>query len=403
MRILVAEDDRATRTRIMAFLREWGHEGVAAANGTEAWELAQQGDLDLIVTDWQMPGMDGLELLKRIRERAGDRRNYLYAILLTSRSEKSDLVEGMNSGADDFVSKPFDKDELRVRIQAAQRIVELEKALSDRNRQLQATNEVISAANLRMSESLEAAARIQQAFLPEDPPDSLLAKFAWIYEPCDELAGDTLNIVPFDEHRVALYILDVSGHGVPAALLSVHLSRLLTHYEGADSLLCRTVESDGGIGITPPLEVVKDLNHRFTLDDEIEQYFTAVYGVLDLRSREFRYTSAGHPGPLVISGGKGQRHRARPPAVGFLQAARFTEETLACQAGDRLYFYTDGIFEVANASGEELGEERLVKLLESGTDLPLQASLELVRDAARSWSGGNAFVDDVSLIGVEIS
>jgi sigma-B regulation protein RsbU (phosphoserine phosphatase) len=363
----------------------------------------QEGGFDLLISDWQMPGMDGVELLQKIRAREAGGHGYLYAILLTSRSEKSDLVEGMSSGADDFVSKPFDRDELRVRVQAAGRIIELEHALGEQNRRLAIANQILRSANQRMKESLEAAAKIQQSYLPENPPESPHAKFGWIYEPCDELAGDTLNVLPLTEELVGIYIVDVSGHGVPAALLSVHLSRIFTRRSASGSLLRGRGGSGGVHDVTPPAAVVAELNRRFALDGTVEQYFTALYGVLDLRKREFKFTSAGHPGPLVISVGGARRFRACPPAVGFLPDATFSEQTLQCDGGDRLYFYTDGVFEVENGEGEQFGEERLQEVLENAARDSLQKSLEDVRDAARAWCGEAPFVDDVSLIGVEIT
>ncbi|NIP96008.1 MAG: SpoIIE family protein phosphatase, partial [Akkermansiaceae bacterium] len=359
---------------------------------------------DLVVTDWLMSGMDGLELLGKIRDR-GKHADYVYAIILTSRTETRDMVTGIEAGADDFVCKPFDKDELRVRIKAAERIVELEHALARQNRQLAAANKVLSAANHRMKESLQAAAEIQRSFLPEHPPECEAAKFAWVYEPCEELAGDTLNIVPLDDSHVGIYIIDVSGHGVPAALLSVHLSRILTRLHGTDSLLRRLVSDDGDSGyeVRGPAEVTSALNQRFMYDEETQQYFTALYGILDLETRKFRYTSAGHPGPLVVSGGSGRLHKARPPAVGFLPASEFSEQTLQCAPGDRLYFYTDGIFEVTNRNGEEFGEEGVCRILEAACHDSLAESLRTLREAARAWQDDKPFQDDLSLIAVELS
>ena len=395
MRILVAEDDRATRLRILSMFKDWGHETEAAADGEEAWALFQEGEFDLVVTDWLMPGMDGLELLRKIRT-CGEGNDYVYAIVLTSRSETRDVVAGIEAGADDFVCKPFDKDELRVRIKAAARIIEVEHALAEQNRRLAAANNVLVEANRRMKESLQAAAKIQQSFLPEYPPESAAAKFAWVYEPCDELAGDTLNIVPLDEDHVGIYIIDVSGHGVPAALLSVHLSRILTRLHGTDALLRRPVSGNGEYELRAPAEVASSLNQRFTYDEETEQYFTVLYGILDLKTLEFRYTSAGHPGPLVVSDGQGSLNKAHPPAVGFLPDGKFTEQTLQCAAGDRLYFYTDGIYEVTNREGEELGQDGVCRILEDASRAPLEESLRTLQNAARAWQ------DDLSLIAVEV-
>jgi DNA-binding response OmpR family regulator len=134
MRVLLAEDEAVSRRLLQSYLEKWGHEVVATESGAEAWKLFQDEDYQMVMTDWMMPEMDGLELIRRIR--AARRPLYVYAILLTARSHKEDLVKGMEAGADDFVAKPFDRDELRVRIRAGERIVQLERDLAAQNRAL---------------------------------------------------------------------------------------------------------------------------------------------------------------------------------------------------------------------------------------------------------------------------
>jgi two-component system NtrC family sensor kinase len=129
MKVLIAEDEAISRRLLQSYLEKWGHEVVVARDGAEAWKLFEASEFPLVITDWMMPEMDGVELIRRIR--ATQRPGYVYTILLTAKSQKEDIVEGMEAGADDFVTKPFDRDELRVRLRAGQRIIELETALRD--------------------------------------------------------------------------------------------------------------------------------------------------------------------------------------------------------------------------------------------------------------------------------
>jgi signal transduction histidine kinase len=142
MKILVAEDDRATQLRLQSDLAAWGYEPVVASNGREAWELYQAEHFPLVISDWMMPEMDGLELVRNIRSERSE--SYVFVIMLTAQGDTSKLVEGMEAGADDFVSKPFERDELRVRLRAGQRIVELERRLADSNAELTAFTSVAS-------------------------------------------------------------------------------------------------------------------------------------------------------------------------------------------------------------------------------------------------------------------
>ncbi len=141
MKILVVEDDAVSRLVLERALQRWGHEPVLAENGEEAWARFLAEPYQFVITDWMMPGFDGLELCRRIRSLDG--LDYTYIILLTAKGRKEDLVEGMNAGADDFIAKPFDAAELEVRIRAGERILRLERSLKEQTRQLQAVNETL--------------------------------------------------------------------------------------------------------------------------------------------------------------------------------------------------------------------------------------------------------------------
>jgi len=137
MKILIAEDALVSRRLLERHLQAWGHEVVAATDGAEAWQCFVTDEFPIVISDWMMPQMDGLELVRRIR--ASERPGYVYIILLTAKSHTADLVEGMEAGADDFVAKPFERDELRVRVRAGERIIELEQKLARQNRKLRET------------------------------------------------------------------------------------------------------------------------------------------------------------------------------------------------------------------------------------------------------------------------
>lgn len=134
MKVLIAEDEAVSRHLLVSYLKQWGHQVVAAPDGAEAWRLFREQEFPLVLSDWVMPEMDGLELIRHIRDRASGA--YVYIILLTARSEKQDVIEGLEAGANDFVTKPFDRGELRVRVRAGERIIELEQELAAQNRAL---------------------------------------------------------------------------------------------------------------------------------------------------------------------------------------------------------------------------------------------------------------------------
>ena len=134
MKVLIAEDDPVSRRLLQSYLQKWGHDVIATVNGAEAWKTFQEGEFHVVVSDWMMPEMDGLQLVKSIRTHA--RPGYTYIILVTERSQKEDVVTGIEAGADDFVTKPFDRDELHARLRTGERIVSLERRLAEQNKAL---------------------------------------------------------------------------------------------------------------------------------------------------------------------------------------------------------------------------------------------------------------------------
>jgi CheY-like chemotaxis protein len=134
MKVLIVDDEPISRRLLQNYLEKWGYEVVVAENGARAWEVFQRTELHMVISDWLMPEMDGLELVRRIRARSNA--EYVYTILVTVRAQKEDLVEAMEAGADDFISKPFDRDELRVRLREGERFVQLEQKLIEQSRRL---------------------------------------------------------------------------------------------------------------------------------------------------------------------------------------------------------------------------------------------------------------------------
>jgi sigma-B regulation protein RsbU (phosphoserine phosphatase) len=383
MKVLIAEDDPVSRQVLQSYLEQWGHTVVMAENGRQAWELFQTQQPPLVITDWMMPEVDGLELLRRIR--AHPDFGYVYVILLTARSRKVDIVQGMDAGADDFLAKPFDRDELRVRVRAGVRVARLEQDLARRNTELRAANQ-------RMKRDLEAAARVQQALLPTTLPDCPDVGFAWKFKPCEELAGDLLGIVPLDARHLALYVLDVSGHGPAAAMLSATVRHFLSPLAAA---------------ATPPLlapaALAHELSRRFPVDAATGQYFTLLYGVLDREQRTFRYVSAGHLGPVHLPhGGEPVLCSAVGLPIGVNPEVAYHEYTIRLGIGDRLYLYSDGIPEAVRADGWPYGAERLLASLQQSRAQSLAESLETLVSGVEQWCGTPHLKDDVSVLGMEV-
>lgn len=397
MKVLIAEDERISRHMLQEQLEKWGHQVTSAADGSEAWEKFQGDDFSIVVSDWMMPGLDGLELVRRVR-RAADSSRYVYILLLTAKSWKKDIVAGMDAGADDFLSKPFDPDELRVRLRAGQRIIELERSLAERNRLLQHVNQT-------MKRDLEAAARVQRSLLPDEMPDVPGMRVAWGFRPCDELAGDFLNVFRLSPRHIGMYVADVSGHGVAASLLAAAISRVLTPHPSLTSRLVKPAGGDAGeqYPVISPLAVIADLNQRFPMEASDDRFFTILYAVLHVETRRLRYVSAGHPPIVLDSAGQAPRLLGGAGyAVGLFPDSEYEEHVVPLVPGDRLWIYSDGIPEAANPQGEVYGEERLTRAIAGSRTRPLRQSVSALLGEVESWCGEPGPRDDISILVVEI-
>ena len=261
----------------------------------------------------------------------------------------------------------------------------------------------LAAANRRMSQSLEAAAAIQRSLLPEAMPEVPGIDLAWTFNPCYELAGDSLDVFQIDHEHLAFYVLDVVGHGVPAALLSVTLAQIL-------SFSRRRSTSVGGRGsfadrrlLVSPKAAVERLNLLFPMRRDSRQYFTLFYAVLHLPTHRLRYVSAGHPAPVLSSGdGSSRNLPVGGFPVGLALRPEYEEREVGLSAGDRLFVYTDGLLEAEDGDGREFGAERLEEEIRRGRELSLDRSVESLEMAARCWAD-ERLDDDLSILALEVS
>ena len=341
-----------------------------------------------------MPEMNGYEVCEHLK--ADDNLKGIPVIFISALTEQLDKVKAFAIGGVDYITKPFQMEELHARVETHLKLRRLQIELEE-------TNARLAKANGRMSRDLKAAAKIQETFLPREVPRVPGTDFAWIYRPCDELAGDGLNVIPLGDGKVGLYILDVSGHGVASALLSVTLSRLLSPPSEPSSILIRDGDVRDRFDITPPAEVAARLNRLFPFDSATEQFATMVYGILNAATGEFRYVSAGHPGPVHLpSGADPVILESQGFPIGLADDA-YEERSVRLGAGDRLYLYSDGVPEAMDPAGKQFGDARLLEAIGRGRSEPLQESVATLLEEIARWHGSERPQDDISILAVEVS
>ena len=219
MRILIVEDNNVTLRIIAAQATRWGYDVVCAASGEEGWEIMLREDLRLVITDWMLPGMDGPALCRKIRE--SENRNYVSIILITALEDTQSMVVGMEAGADDFVRKPINFDEFHARIRSGERVLNLEQTLQVQNQRLTQVSDDLQKARVHLNSDLALAGEMQKKLLP--PRDMMIQgiRFERMYLPSLYVSGDLLNFFRLDEHHIGFYSIDVAGHGVAAAMMSL--------------------------------------------------------------------------------------------------------------------------------------------------------------------------------------
>ncbi len=392
MRILVVDDEPVNRLVLTRWLTQWGHDVVTAHDGTEAWESIQAAPFRMVITDWVMPEMDGLELTRRIR--ASPFGGYCYVLLVTARSGTASLVEGMAAGADDFMAKPFDVEELRARVRSGERVLQLESDLAAQNERLR---HAYASARL----DLEAAAEMQKALLPSPRLALPGLRPAWRFLPASFVAGDVFGLHPLDAARTSFHVLDVAGHGVPSAMLSFTLSKLLTPGPASDGVLGHSEPGSPDVTWAEPADVLRELNRRFQDDSDAMKYFTMVYGVADVAAGTLTFAQAGHPRPLLLHDAGVRELGDSGYPVGMLPGLDYEQVEVPFAPGDRLLLYSDGVTECTNPDGEPFRVERLERWLADTRSLPLDAAVTILERDLRAWRAVTEFADDVSFLALE--
>jgi sigma-B regulation protein RsbU (phosphoserine phosphatase) len=407
-RILVVDDNEENRESLGRRLQRRGCEVSLAADGAEALASIEARPPDLVVLDVMMPGMSGTEALARIRRTRGPAE--LPVMMATARDQSEDMVQALELGANDYVTKPLDFAVVAARVKtqlslkhSVDRIVALERRLSERNAELEAANAKLLMAAEQAAKEMQLASRVQRALLPTETPQVDGFRFAWAFRPCQTLAGDALNVCPLGPGRAGFYVLDVAGHGVAASLLSVAAARLLSIEFGPDSLLTKpTAGASSRADPRParPSEVAARLEQKFPWNSATEQFLTLFYAVVDARSRELTYVCAGHPPAIHLRAAGGHAALDRAGMIVGL-GDQHEQHAVPLNAGDRVYLYSDGVLESRSSDGDFFGHQRLVEALERTRTMDVQSSVDHLLNELDRFRAGAPATDDVSVVAVE--
>jgi len=381
--VLIVDDNEINRRLLRAMLRGEPCRLMVAGDGAEALALVRQAPPDLILLDIMMPGMDGYQVCTELAR--DPRTAHVPVVFLSALSEVADKIKGLELGAVDYITKPFDAGEVRARVRNQLKIQRLSEALRHANRDLREQQALIDL-------DLRAAATIQRSLVPAAPPPLAAVELAWRFVPCERVGGDLFNVVEIGPHHLAAYVIDVSGHGVPAAMVTVSLSQFLQPARLGQA-------RDGVVVPLEPAEVLRRLDREYPIN-RFDRFCTVAYALLDLRDGAVRYAVAGHPPPLVLRADRRiEALEAGGPIIGLGLGVEFESGATRLAPGDRLALYSDGIVEHGTRLGDQFGEPRLRDVLSATADRSPDQACAAVLAALRAHAAGDE--DDITLLTIE--
>ena len=377
-RILVADDDATSRKLLARILSSAGFSSAQAADGIEALKMLHAEPPSLLLLDFDMPGMDGAEVLKQLRQDSDAAIAQIPTIMLTGHGGEESEVLCLEAGADDFVTKPINQAVLRARIDTQLR-------LRSMRRQLQAQNDELEAWRRNLERDLAAARLTQQSLIPQKPPVLPGWDIAACYWPVIQVGGDIYGWIRMADGRTLFWIADATGHGASAALLTT-LAKLLFHH--------------GAVENNEPAEIMEAVNNDFRSIFGARSFMTAMCVALDPATGRASVVGAGHP-PLLVArtDGRTESVPSSAPPLGLLERSEFVQTTIDLEAGDVFFLYTDGLHGSGRDENPRLSAARLSEMLQPMAG-NAQALLTRVVEQAGLNNGGKPATDDVAAVAV---
>lgn len=395
--VMVVDENAENRQMLSIQLSRSDFEVIEAANAADALELCRLRKPDFVLSDWMMGGMTGPELCRAVRKTQGD--SYIYFILLTTKAKPEDIAFGLENGADDFLTKPIAAAELLARLRAAERMLQLKEQTQQVNAQLTKTLEALRLVQAAMDRDLSEARRLQQGLIGDR-----LAKFGSfsvsnILRPAGHVGGDLTGSFPINARRFGVFAIDVSGHGVAAALLT---ARLATQFSASvDTNAALFIDDYGLYESRAPAVLARYLNHLMLADLRTDSYFTMIYAVFDQVTGEVRMVQAGHPHPIVQrANGEVEVLGNGGLPIGVIENAGYEEITLHLDPGDRLLIASDGLWDATDNTGRMLGLEGLSAILQTNRATSGVGLVEAMVWSVLAYSGGKQS-DDMSAVVIE--
>lgn len=399
-RVLIIDDERIIRNLFQRLLSRKGYDFHSAEDGKTGLKAIEDLQPDLVFVDLKMPGMDGMEVLKKAKEINSD----LPIIILTGHGDLDSAVQAVKLGAYDFIRKPIeDLEALLIEVDRAIEShkltkrntalteelkiinVDLENKVKQRTTDLTETLSELKHAQAKINEEIKTVSIIQQGLLPESPPKREGLDTAAIYLASSAVGGDYYDYIDIGDDKFAIVIADVSGHGLAAGFVMTMVKIMLLYLNKQKMPLKETVET---------------VNDILSSHIPTNNFVTMIYGILDLKALTFTFINAGHDPLIKINPASKElrKFEARSIFLGIDPDTTFSVETINLEKNEKLIFYTDGIVEAISSNEEEFGEKRLNEIITNNASLSPTDLITEIISALATHCQGTAYADDITLI-----
>lgn len=381
LKVLVVEDTQSERCFITHLLVAMGLEVSSCGSAEEAIESYQQEKADIIISDWRMPGMTGPELCQYFKKLPLSP----YIILLTANNLTSHTVTGIESGADDFLTKPFIPNILKARVLAGARIVNMQHQLENKNSELNTSLTKEQAYLQQIQEDIDSAAKLQSSLLPTSNTLQNGWRLATQFQPAQELAGDIFQCLEIDDSHLGFYLLDVTGHGIAASMQSFTLAQRLSCNS------CNWASLD-------PALIVTQLNADFEDPEHSGRFATLVLGIINTVSGKVKLTIAGHPLPILLKGSETEAMDLTSGIpLGIDSNYHYEYNTFLLSPQQQLLLYSDGLYECRHPTFGEFGQQRLINTCTNAHQLEPKSLLHYLAHSIDLWQQKKP-QDDISMM-----
>lgn len=376
--ILVADDDPTSRRLLIRTLSMAGYTCRESSDGIQALELLHADPPSLLLLDFDMPRLNGAEVLERLRADSNPAIAQLPAIMLTGHGGEESEVLCLEAGADDFVTKPINPAVLRARIETQLRLRLMRGQLQQQNDELEAWRH-------NLERDLAAARLTQQSLIPQKPPVLPGWDIAAVYQPVIQVGGDIYGWLRMADGRTLFWIADATGHGAAAALITT-LAKLLFHHGSAEN--------------SDPAEIMKAVNDDFRSIFGARSFMTAMCVAVEPETGRACVVGAGHP-PLLVArrDGTSELVASLAPPLGLVEQPQFAELSVNLERGDAFLLYTDGLLGALPGTNQRMTPAKLADML-APPEKSAEALLMRVVKSAAVGDSGQPRADDMAALAV---